>query len=174
MTRAGPTSTRAAPTSAIQSGARAAAWLLSGAIVWALASAASAALSIRLLAWQNGEAAAAVTTLFGAGALAGYGPAVMIARALSSRRGPETRFAAHMVLLSVGTIGFTALFFGLHYRLYYSHWHEPPFTIGWTFQYVFTVAAAVYHFLVLGMRMYLPVGLPALLAFSLWHGARRR
>lgn len=147
--------------------------LLAGSLAWALAIGASCALSLRLRDWRSADAQVIVILLFGLGALVAYAPATIIARQLGGRR-VETRFAATMVVLGSVTIGLTAVLFALWYRLYYAQWHEPAFTIGWMFQYVFTMAAACYHFLVLGLRMYLPIGLPALLVFSLFHTGYRR
>ncbi|RST86328.1 hypothetical protein EJC49_11185 [Aquibium carbonis] len=152
---------------------KAALWLLAGSLAWALAIGASAALSLLWREWQNRDAQAFVVALFGAGAFLAYAPATIIAKYLGGKRA-ETRFAATMVLLAGATIALTAVFFGYWYRLYYARWHEPAFSIGWTFQYVFTMAAAFYHFLVLGLRMYLPLGLAALLAFSLMQARQRR
>jgi uncharacterized membrane protein YedE/YeeE len=147
--------------------------LLAGSLAWSLAIGASSALSLSQRDWQRGDAQIIVVLLFGLGAFLAYIPATIMARRLGGRR-VETRFAAAMVLLAGSTMAVTAFLFGNWYRLYYAQWHEPPFTIGWTFQYVFTMAVASYHFLVLGLRMYLPLGLPALLAFSLVHAGRRR
>lgn len=147
--------------------------LLGGAVAWALAIGASSALSLLWRDWRSDDAYLGVVLLFALGALLAFVPATIIARHIGGAR-VETRFAASMVLLAATTIGLTAVLFAFWYRLYYAQWHEPAFTIGWTFQYVFTMAAACYHFLVLGLRMYLPLGLPALLAFSLLHAGRGR
>ena len=136
--------------------------------------AASAALSIWRYAWQDGMAMLAVALLFALGGVFAYAPAVIAAGFVSGNRRPETRFATFVVALATATIGATALLFGLYYRAYYAAWHGPAFSIEWTYQFVFTVAAAVYHFCVLGIRLFIPIGFPALLAVSLWHGARVR
>ena len=147
--------------------------LFAGSFAWSLAIGASCTVALLLRAWQNEQAQAAVVLLFGSGALVAYAPAILFAHRLGGRRA-ETRFAATMVLLAGATIAVTAFLFGLWYRLYYAHWHEPALSIGWIFQFAFTMAGACYHFLVLGLRMYLPLGLPALLAFSLVQAGRRR
>ena len=108
------------------------------------------------------------------GGVLAYAPAVLSAGFVTGNSRPETRFAAYLVALATATIGVTALFFGLYYRAYYAAWHGPAFSIEWTYQFVFTVAAAVYHFCVLGIRLFIPIGFPALLAVSLWHGLRAR
>lgn len=152
---------------------RAAFRLLAGSVAWSLAIGASCALSLASRGWRNEGAQVAVVLLFWVGALLSYAPAVLVADRFGRRRA-EARFAATMVLLAGATIGATAFLFGLWYRLYYAHWHEPVLTVGWIFQFAFTMAGACYHFLVLGLRMYLPLGLPALLAVSIVRAGRRR
>jgi hypothetical protein len=154
--------------------ARAAAALVLGAAFWSLMMATSAAFSLWRLDWRNEDAVGRVVVLFALGAFLAYPPAIAAARLLTRSRPPETRFAAFAVGLAAGTIGVTALLFGLFYRLYYAHWHGEPFSVVWVYQYGFTVAAAIYHFLVLGLWLYLPVGLAALLVFSVWQARRRR
>jgi hypothetical protein len=144
------------------------------AFAWALLMAASAALSISWLDWQNPNGMRAVALLFFLGGIAAFPIALLVARMVVPRARRETIFAANLLSLAGSTVGITALLFALHYRHYYAHWHEPPFTIGWTFQYIFTVLAALYHFAVLGVRLYLPFGVPALFAFSLWRAVRSR
>jgi hypothetical protein len=146
---------------------------LAGSLAWALAMGASSAFSLLRREWQNADAEIVVVLLFAFGGLLAYAPAILITRQLARSR-VETRFCAMMVLLAGATIAITAFLFGYRYRLYYSEWHEPAFTIGWTFQYVFTIATACYHFLVLGLRMYLPLGFVALVAFSVFHAGLRR
>lgn len=115
-----------------------------------------------------------VLALYFAGAALGWLSALPLVRFFSHGQAAETRFAAAFLLLGIGTAGFTALLFALHYRLFYSQWHEPFGTMIWLFQFVFTSAAAVYQFAVLGIRHYLPFGLIALLAVSILHARRSR
>ena len=86
----------------------------------------------------------------------------------------DTRLAAHLFLLGAGTLGLTAAFYGLDHRAYFSQWHAAPFTVTWSIQYFFTVAGAFYQFAAFGMRLYLPIGIPALCLFALWHAAKAR
>jgi hypothetical protein len=60
--------------------------------------------------------------------------------------------------LGLATIGVTALLFALDYRAFYARWHADAFTRDWILQFLFTGASAVYQFLVLGLRLYLPLG----------------
>lgn len=136
--------------------------------------AASAAFSVWRYDWQDGMAILSVAVLFALGGVLAYAPAIVAAGFVAGKRRPETRFATYLVALATATIGATALLFGLYYRSYYAEWHGPALSVEWTYQLVFTVAAAVYHFCVLGIRLFLPIGFPALLAVSLWYGARAR
>ncbi len=148
--------------------------LLIGSIAWGGIMSASAAVAVWQRGWQNETAILSVAALFALGGLVSYLPAILAAGFVSRRSRSDTRFAAFLVTLAVATIGATALLFAMHYRLYYSSWHEPALTIGWIFQFVFTSAVAIYHFAVLGVRMFLPIGLPALLAVSLWRAVGAR
>ena len=56
---------------------------------------------------------------------------------------------------------------GLVFRDYFSTWHAPVTTKLGANEFVFTVASGVYQFLVLGVRLFLPLGLPALLIVAL-------
>ncbi|MGX7872558.1 hypothetical protein ACVDG5_006595 [Mesorhizobium sp. ORM6] len=44
----------------------------------------------------------------------------------------------------------------------------------WGFQLAFTMAVALYQLMVLGIRLYFPLGLIALFAASLWFARQRR
>ncbi len=74
----------------------------------------------------------------------------------SAHRVAPKRFAASFVLILLFTVGTTALLFALQYRLYYSQWHMPTFSIGWYFQVLFTGLSALYLFAVQGLRLLLP------------------
>lgn len=106
--------------------------------------------------------------VYWAGGVAAWLIALPLARLAARRRGVETRFAAHFVLLSLGTILCTAFVFAMDYRHFYAQWHHPFGTRIWLFQLLFTSAGAAYQFLVMGLRLYLPAGLPVLAGASLW------
>lgn len=74
----------------------------------------------------------------------------------SAHRVSPKRFASSFVLILLFTVGATALLFALQYRLYYSQWHMPTFSIGWFFQVIFTGLSALYLFAVQGLRLLLP------------------
>ena len=75
----------------------------------------------------------------------------------SAHRISPKRFATSFVLILLFTVGTTAFLFALQYRLYYSQWHMPTFSIGWFFQMFFTGLSALYLFAVQGLRLLLPL-----------------
>lgn len=148
--------------------------VLGGAVAWGLAMGASALCVLTFDGWQTAPKVQTVVLLFAAGGVVGFPFGLFFARLLSLHRTSETAFAAAIFCFAIATIGFTALFFALDYRVYYAEWHEPAFTVPWAFQLVFTALVAVYQFAVLGLRFYLPVGFVALAAASLWFARQAR
>ena len=131
---------------------------LVGAILWGLAMTLSAQLAlwiaIRLDTWHL----LALSLLFFAGGAIAWPLALFAIRFCSYRRNPEVWFAASVLFLSCGTIAVTAALFALQYRIYYAQWHGGVLTKLWIIQFVYTTAAAVYQFAVMGVRLYLPLG----------------
>ncbi|HTV70998.1 MAG TPA: hypothetical protein VMF90_20915 [Rhizobiaceae bacterium] len=147
---------------------------LVGALLWAAAMAASAALGLSMRGWETPASFGAVVSLFAAGGAVAFPIALFLARLLGLRRRREAAFAGAFLSFSIVTIGVTAFSFALIYRLYYARWHEEMFTIIWAFQLFFTVAAALAQFAVLGIRLFFPLGFAALFAVSLWFCAKAR
>lgn len=141
---------------------------LGGALGWGALMAAGAFLSLALQGRAENFQLVRILAIYFAGGLAAWPLALPLARLLTRHRPFETRFAAHFALLSLGTIAVTAFFFALDYRLFYAQWHHAPGTRIWIYQFVFTIAGAVYQFLVMGLSLYLPVGLPVVAGASLW------
>jgi hypothetical protein len=139
-----------------------------GSLAWAGAMSLVAATGLYRQGWFEAGQIAYIALFFGIGGLLAFAPGIFLGRLLSRGR-RDAGFAATFLALATATIAATALAIGLEYRDYYSTWHEAAFTLGWTFQFVFTVASAVYQFLVLGTRLYFPLGLVALAAASLWN-----
>ncbi|MDN2567870.1 hypothetical protein N1F89_16730 [Aquibium sp. A9E412] len=137
-----------------------------GSLAWAAAMAASALWHVWQTGWRDDGAVAAVALLAAAGGLLAFVPAHAATGLLSAGRGHGARVAAAVLSFAVLTAGLTAALFALHYRLYYAAWHAEAFTVEWAFQFAFTTANAGYQFAVLGLRLYLPIGLAALLAVS--------
>ncbi|MDC7262054.1 hypothetical protein K0P03_08460 [Shinella sp. HY16] len=148
--------------------------LLGGALGWGALMAAGAFVSLTLQGRAENFQLLRILAIYFAGGLAAWPIALPVARVLTRHRPCETRFAAHFALLSLGTIAVTAFFFALDYRLFYAQWHHPPGTRIWLYQFVFTIAGAVYQFLVMGLSLYLPVGLPVVAGASLWLSRSKR
>lgn len=145
-----------------------------GALLWGAVMAAAAwcgfALQQSIPVTRNDEL---MLLYFAGGALAWLAVLPKIRFCALARR-PETRVAAALLFLALGTVAMTALLFALQYRLFYARWHEPFGTRIWLYQFAFTSAGAVYQFAVLGIRPLLPFGGPLLLAASLLLARRYR
>lgn len=118
----------------------------------------------------------AILLLYGAGGLIAFPFSILAAEftlRLRRARRSDTRFAAHFLCLTLLTIAATALLFALQYRLFFAQWHGTRFSYGWTLHFLFTTASAVYQFIAIGIRLYLPFGLPMLLGMSLYLARRR-
>ncbi len=139
---------------------------LVGTLAWSAIMAASAFAWIARSGWQLDGRAGEIILIFAIGGAAAFLPAVLIAKRLSRGR-PDTGFASAFLVLAVATLGLTALLYGLQYREYYATWHGPVGSKLWLNQFVFTTLSGVYQFLVLGLRMFLPLGLPALIVASM-------
>lgn len=144
---------------------------LSGALGWGAAMALSAQASL----WLSNAAMTShywsLTALVFAGAALAWPPSLAAFRFMSFGRTRETAFAAAFLCLTVLTIGITAVIFAVIYRQFYAQWHGDPLTKLWVIQLVFTVASALYQFAVMGLRLYLPLGIGFLFAAS-WVLAR--
>lgn len=112
--------------------------------------------------------------LYFVGGLLAWPLVLPVGRFLAHRRPIETRFAAFFVSLAAGTILMTAFLFAMDYRLFYARWHAPAGKITWVFQFLVTSVSAVYQFSVLGLRLFLPVGLVCLLTTSFALAKRMR
>ena len=83
------------------------------------------------------------------------------------------RFAAAFLAIGAATIGITSFIFALQFRAYFAQWHDDEWSKRYLFETVFTILSAMYQFLVLGLRLYIPVGLIGLLAVSYGYAKRR-
>lgn len=143
-----------------------------GALLWGLAMAASAC--VNLYYWETPDRIRFVVLLYFMGGALAFPVGLTLARLVSRGRHWETALAAAFVCLLGATLAFTAGLFALQYRSYYAEWHAPAFTLTWAFEFVFTVLTALYQFVVLGVRLYFPLGFAALVAASIWFARRRR
>ena len=144
------------------------------ALVWALAMAATGAVS---LVWMRGWALDAQTqTLIGILAVGGFfgiAAARMLLGFVPDNWAAARRFSLAFILIGAGTVGFTALFFALQFISYFSQWHDDHASVRLLFETVFTLLSACYQFLVLGLRLYIPFGFIAL-TVAAWGFAQRR
>ncbi|WP_171026194.1 hypothetical protein [Mesorhizobium comanense] len=147
---------------------------LLGAVLWAVTMGASALVNLLLDNWVTPQKIRTVSALFAAGGGLAFPVGLFAARIVSLGRSREVAFAAAFVGIAAATIGLTALLYALHYRSYYAEWHAPVFTLTWGFQFAFTMAVASYQFVVLGIRLYFPLGFVALFAAGLWFARHRR
>ncbi|MCB1425472.1 MAG: hypothetical protein R3D65_12365 [Zhengella sp.] len=141
---------------------------VAGTAAWALALAASAAAGLAMHGWSWPDMQPAVLLFFCGGFLA-FPLAVWLAGFLDAWLAfrPGQRFASVFILLGMGSVALTALIFSQVFRHYFSGFHGPFGSKLWLIQTIFTSAAAIYHFLVMGLRLFLPLGLPALLLAAL-------
>ncbi|OWV78740.1 hypothetical protein ATY78_11585 [Rhizobium sp. R635] len=146
--------------------------LFVGALLWGMQMLAAAMLGLYLRNGLQTSRLAEVAALYFLGGLLSWPFALPVARFLAYNRPPEARFAAFFVTLTAATILMTAFLFAMEYRIFYSRWHAPFGSIVWAFQFVFTSISAVYQFLVIGLRLFLPLGLVCLVASS-YHLAKR-
>ncbi|MER8549482.1 hypothetical protein NKH41_28160 [Mesorhizobium sp. M1169] len=145
-----------------------------GALLWAMAMGASALLNLLLYDWETPAKVRFVSLLYAAGGALAFPVGLFLARLVSLGRHWEIALAAAFVCLLAATITFTGGPFGLQYRSYYVQWHAPALTITWVFQFVFTMLTALYQFVVLGIRLYFPLGFVALAVASVWFARQQR
>ncbi len=143
-------------------------------LLWGVAMGASALLMLVLENWETPQKIRTVAALFALGGAVAFPLGLFLARFLSYRRRRETAFAAAFLSLAVATAAVTGGLFALQYRDYYAEWHADAFTRIWFLQFVFTIAAALYQFAVLGLRLFFPFGFAALLVASVWFARRAR
>ena len=147
---------------------------LVGALLWAMAMGASALTGLWLDNWETPEKIRFVVLLYAMGAAIAFPVGLFAARLISLGRPSEVAFAAAFVCLLAATLAFTGGLFALQYRSYYAEWHAEAFTVRWAFELVFTSLTALYQFVVLGIRLYFPIGFIALACASLWFARQQR
>ncbi len=148
--------------------------VLIGAPLWGVQMLASAMSTLYLRNGLETSHVGDLAVLYFAGGLLAWPFALFFGRFFAYQKSTETRFAAFFVALSVCTVLMTAFLFAMDYRVFYSRWHAPTGSIIWIFQFVFTGASSVYQFLVLGLRLFVPLGLVCLLAMSFMLAKRMR
>ncbi len=145
-----------------------------GSLGWGLAMAASFLLSIHVFGRATGSHDLGLTAVYAGGGLLGWIVALPLIHILTKGRQPQTVLAGWLALLGIVTIGATAGVYALQYRSFYAHWHAPFPSRVWVYQLIFTTAAALYQFAVLGLRHLLPAGFALLIALSILMARRSR
>lgn len=143
-----------------------------GTSMWSFAMAASSFLNLH--DWETPGKVRFVVLLYALGGALAFPVGLTLAGLVSRGRHWETALAAAFVCLLGATLAFTGGLFALQYRSYYAEWHAPAFTLTWAFEFVFTMLTALYQFVVLGVRLYFPLGFAALVAASVWFARQRR
>jgi hypothetical protein len=148
--------------------------LFAGAVAWGGQMLACAILGLYLRNRLETAHLVDLALLYFGGGLLSWPFMLPLGRFIAHRRPMEARFAAFFVTLAAGTVLMTAFLFAMDYRIFYSRWHAPFGSEIWIFQFLFTGASAVYQFMVLGLRLFLPAGLVCLLATSFLLAKRMR
>lgn len=144
--------------------------LLKGAFIWALTMMLSAVVGLYIrMEWKTGHLAPLLVIFF-LGALLAWPLAILVLRAIGIRNGASRHFLAFLILTGT-TVAVTAGLFALDYWIFRTEWHGTPLTKFWLLHLVISIIAALYQFAVLGLALFLPIGLPASLVAA-WHIAR--
>jgi hypothetical protein len=147
--------------------------LVLASVLWASAMMTSAIFNLFLLERASDKNTILLVLFFGLGALLAFPLTVTVMRWIPTSWRYGQRFALSFLTLMLLTIGFSAFIFALQFRIYYAQWHDDEYSRRFMFETVFTILSAVYQFLVLALRLYLPFGLLALLGAS-WGFATKR
>lgn len=137
-----------------------------GAIGWGAAMAISAQASLWLSVGALTSHYWTLTAMAFGGAAIAWPFSLAAFRFIAFRRAREAAFAAAFICMTVFTILTTAVIFAIIFRSFYAQWHGDAFTKLWMVQLVFTTASAFYQFAVLGIRLYLPLGVAFLFIAS--------
>lgn len=115
-----------------------------------------------------------LTAIYFLGGLLAWPFALYFARLFALGFGPVTRFIFAMLSLAGCTLAMTAFIFSQQFRLIFADTHMPITTRIGFYQFAETSASGVFQFLVVGLRLYFPLGILSLLLASLWLARRMR
>ncbi len=136
--------------------------------------AASAVFSLYRLGWRAPDLIWPNAAVYFAGAGLSWPLARYASRLLAPTPGTTRRYAASMAFHAAATVGMTAIIFAFVFRAYFAQWHGEFLSMFWIYNFIFTMAGAVYTFLVLGLPMQLHGFSIALAAYILWIVATKR
>lgn len=141
---------------------------LLGSVLWAFAMAVSSVItSYFIYGYGIPSQVAGIAAIYFVGALLAFAPALFVAQLIMQRKSTG-RIVLIAVLLALATIAMTSGVMAMVFRSYFAQWHAPFLSRPWMWQQLFTVAGAVYQYLVIGLRFYMPIGIMALIIASLW------
>lgn len=142
-------------------------WVL-GSLLWGGAMALSSVVaSYFIFGYGIQSQLVSIAAIYFAGGFLAFVPTLYVVNVLLPRPG-KARIVLMALLLALATIMMTAGVMAIVFRSYFAQWHAPFLTRSWMWQQLFTVAGAVYQYLVIGLRFYMPIGMLALVAASLW------
>ncbi len=173
MDQTNPTNAFIATTGRIRTVASHCLEVLGSAICWGAAMAASAIAALYLRNGLLTSHLGALTLIYFFGGALSWLILVPLTQRFARQRPTSARFTAFFLALSVGTAAMTAFLFAMDYRWFYSRWHAPFGSLIWIFQFLFTGASAVYQFAVLGLALFLPLGLLCLIVVSAYLARQR-
>lgn len=134
--------------------------------------AASALTGLRHLDWQTPVLIETVVRLFAIGGFVAFPLGLFAASLLAGARRGGVAFASAFVSLTTATLGVTALLSSPIFHTRQPDWSADDPAMGLLGEIAVAIAAPVYQFAVLGLRLYFPLGFIALVIASLWFARR--
>ncbi|MGE6743142.1 hypothetical protein ACQKGC_22995 [Allorhizobium pseudoryzae] len=134
--------------------------VLAGAIAWSFATSLIAAVHLAESGRFDSFHLSTILAIFAAGGSLSWLLSVLCLAVLrpALQRSRIALVSVAFLGLGLATITVTAGLFALDYRAFYARWHADAFSRDWFLQQAFTTASALYQFLVIGLRLYLPYG----------------
>ena len=113
-----------------------------------------------------------ILAIYFAGAFVAYAVARPLLAFTNRNLSMPWRFVVTLIALAALTLGATAGILALDYRAYYAEWHDNFLSVTWFYQQAYTVLGSTYQYLVIGTRLYWPLG-PIFLLLTSWWLARK-
>ena len=147
--------------------------IIAQSILWGLAMTISALTSLWFsVGWQTSHLTYIIILVLFSSIIA-YPLARLTLYIIDRKKRFETQFAGSFFCLTIATIGLTAAAYSLNYWSFYAQWHGPAFSRLWVWQFFFTNLGALYQFAVMGLKLYLPLGI-VFLTLASWLIAREK
>ena len=137
------------------------------AVLWCVFIPASAVLVLIKSGWHPDMDVVAAVSPYVPGSLIGGYLGGLLAFMISEKRASTVKFAAFFLSVASGTLLATAFIYSLHFRIYFSEFHQPFGTFVWILQTVFTSLGSMYLFAASGVRILFPFGVIALVIASI-------